>query len=239
MEAARARSAGAGAPLGARRAAAAAAPLPPLPLRPLVAATHARHAAPRLLARIAQPLGGAHETAGGAALDALSALPAAARAAGAATLAAARRAAAAAAAARRGELGARVAAGLGLGAGGAVVVAAGGAAFTASALFVVYHATREYFGLVSARASARGDGDAAPAPLVSAAASALALGLVAAAGAGGASGATAVGVAAFVVLGLHVFTQRPSFSQMTASLYGLLYCGAARGRAGAGEGQAG
>jgi hypothetical protein len=209
--------------------------------RPLQRGARAKRRRGALLTtRIAQPLdthqpvapsGAPMRFAATAEAVSAAALPAASRvAAAAATLSAAAADAlstACARAAASGDAHARIAAGLALGAAGAGVVAVGGGAFVAATLFITYHAAREYFGMLSARAAA-GRGDA-PAPIVAAATSGLSLALVAAAALGppGAAGA-AVSVAAFAVLGLHVFTQRPSFSQMTSSLYGLLYCGGCR-----------
>lgn len=124
-----------------------------------------------------------------------------------------------------GGLAKRVASGVLLGAGGAAVVAAGGLPFLGAALFVTYHATREFYGLLTSRGLSKGM--TPPGPIVSASTTLLcmSIALLTHATARGRSG-VAMAVAGFVLLSLNLFSSpKPKFAQLTSSLFGLFYCG--------------
>jgi phosphatidate cytidylyltransferase len=124
-----------------------------------------------------------------------------------------------------GGLAKRVASGVLLGTGGAAVVAAGGVPFLCAALFVTYHATREFYGLLTSRGLSKGM--TPPGPIVSASTTLLcmSIALLTHATARGRSG-VAMAVAGFVLLSLNLFSSpKPKFAQLTSSLFGLFYCG--------------
>jgi hypothetical protein len=117
-----------------------------------------------------------------------------------------------------------------LGAAGAWVISAGGVPFLAATLFVVYHATQEYFGMATSRGAARGDEP--PPPAVAAATTALCLSIAVLTHALGVRCGTALCVASFLLLALNIVAaKRPSFSGLTSSVFGLFYCGEQRGGA--------
>jgi len=123
-----------------------------------------------------------------------------------------------------GGLAKRVASGVLLGAGGALVVAAGGVPFLCAALFVTFHATREFYGLLTSRGLSKGM--TPPGPVVSASTTALCLSIALLTHATSGRSAVAMAVAGFVLLSLNLLASpKPKFAQLTSSLFGLFYCG--------------
>lgn len=111
-----------------------------------------------------------------------------------------------------------------LGFGGAAIVFAGQLPYLLAALFVVYQATQEFFGMLTSTGLSKGTQP--PPPLVSVATTALCLSITCFTYlAHGKSGA-AMSVAAFLLLATNIFVnQKPTFSQLTSSVFGLFYCG--------------
>lgn len=123
-----------------------------------------------------------------------------------------------------GSLAKRVASGAVLGAGGAAVVAAGGVPFLCAALFVTFHATREFYGLLTSRGLSKGM--TPPGPVVSASTTALCMSIALLTHATRGRSGVAMAVAGFVLLSLNLFSSpKPKFAQLTSSLFGLFYCG--------------
>jgi phosphatidate cytidylyltransferase len=123
-----------------------------------------------------------------------------------------------------GGLAKRVVSGAVLGAGGAAVVAAGGVPFLCAALFVTFHATREFYDLLNARGLSKGM--TPPGPIVSASTTALCLSIALLTHATRGRSAVAMAVAGFFLLSLNLFSSpKPKFAQLTSSLFGLFYCG--------------
>lgn len=118
----------------------------------------------------------------------------------------------------------RVIFGLILGFGGAAIVFAGQLPYLCAALFVVFHATQEFFGMLTSTGLSKGMQP--PPPLVSVATTALCLSItIFTYLAHGKSGA-AMSVAAFLLLATNIFVNRkPTFTQLTSSVFGLFYCG--------------
>ncbi|KAI8474650.1 MAG: cytidylyltransferase family-domain-containing protein [Monoraphidium minutum] len=118
----------------------------------------------------------------------------------------------------------RVVFGVLLGLGGAAVIAYGRLPFLAATLFVVYHATQEYFGFVTSKGISQGM--TPPPPFVSSFTTVLCLSITAFTYATGIKSGTAMCVAAFLLLAVNVIANRkPTFSQLTSSVFGLFYCG--------------
>lgn len=111
-----------------------------------------------------------------------------------------------------------------LGFGGAAIVFAGQLPYLCAALFVVFQATQEFFGMLTSTGLSKGTQP--PPPLVSVATTALCLSITCFTYlAHGKSGA-AMSVAAFILLATNIFVNRkPTFAQLTASVFGLFYCG--------------
>jgi hypothetical protein len=119
----------------------------------------------------------------------------------------------------------RVVSGVLLGAAAAVIIAYGRLPFLATTLFVVYHATREYFGFLTSKGISQGM--TPPPPFVSAVTTVLCLSIAALTHVTGIKSGTAMCVAAFLLLAVNVIANRkPTFSQLTSSVFGLFYCGA-------------
>lgn len=118
----------------------------------------------------------------------------------------------------------RVIFGIILGFGGAAVVFAGNMPYLGAALFVVYQATQEFFGMLTSKGISQGTPP--PPPFVSVATTALCLSVTAFTYfTHGRSGA-AMSVAAFLLLVMNILVNRkPTFAQLTASVFGLFYCG--------------
>lgn len=118
----------------------------------------------------------------------------------------------------------RVIFGIILGFGGAAVVAKGSLLYLCAAMFVVYHATQEFYGFLTS--SGISQGMPPPSPFVSVATTALCLSItVFTYFSHGRSGA-AMSAAAFCLLVLNVLgTPKPKFAQLASSVFGLFYCG--------------
>jgi hypothetical protein len=118
----------------------------------------------------------------------------------------------------------RVTFGVILGFGAAAIIIHGRLPFLATTMFVVYQATQEYFGIVTSKGISRGVD--APPPLVSAVTTVLCLSITLTTYLTGIKSGTAMCVAAFLLLVLNVIgNQKPTFSQLTSSVFGLFYCG--------------
>ncbi|GBF90012.1 phosphatidate cytidylyltransferase [Raphidocelis subcapitata] len=118
----------------------------------------------------------------------------------------------------------RVVFGVILGLLGAAIIVYGRLPFLVTTMFVVYQATQEYFGIVTSRGISRGQD--APPPLVSAMTTVLCLSITALTYFAGIKSGTAMCVAAFLLLVMNVVgNNRPTFSQLTSSVFGLFYCG--------------
>ena len=106
----------------------------------------------------------------------------------------------------------------------AVVIFFGGWAFAAVTCLIAYQCSQEFIGLVNATGIAKGMKP--PPPLVSSAISLLCVGLCAWSYVSGGKMASAMAVAAFLVMSLQlVAVEKPKFSQLTSSVFGLMYCG--------------
>eukprot|EP00878_Enallax_costatus_P004596 GHUV01004838.1.p1 GENE.GHUV01004838.1~~GHUV01004838.1.p1 ORF type:complete len:411 (+),score=62.29 GHUV01004838.1:225-1457(+) len=118
----------------------------------------------------------------------------------------------------------RVISGCILGFGGAAIVFAGKLPYLCAALFVVFHATQEFFGLLTSAGLSKGTQP--PPPVVSVATTVLCLSITLFTYlAHGQSGA-AMSFAAFLLLATNIFVnQKPTFAQLTSSVFGLFYCG--------------
>lgn len=111
-----------------------------------------------------------------------------------------------------------------LGTAGAVVIVLGGWTFAAAASLVAYQCSQEFIGLVNAKGISQGMKP--PPPLVSSVVSLLCVGLCAWSYVSGGKMASAMAVASFLVLSLQLLvSERPKFSQLTSSVFGLMYCG--------------
>jgi len=118
----------------------------------------------------------------------------------------------------------RVIFGVLLGLGAAAIIIYGRLPFLATTMFVVYQATQEYFGIVTSKGISRGMD--APPPLVSAMTTVLCLSITLTTYVTGIKSGTAMCVAAFLLLVMNVIgNRRPTFSQLTSSVFGLFYCG--------------
>jgi len=118
----------------------------------------------------------------------------------------------------------RVSFGLLLGVAGAAIIGHGKLPFLAAVMFVVYHATQEYFGMITGNSVARGAEP--PSVVVTAATTLLCMAIAPLVYFTRVKSGTAMCVAAFLLLALHVVAdRRPTFSQLTSSVFGLFYCG--------------
>lgn len=118
----------------------------------------------------------------------------------------------------------RVISGCILGFGGAAIVFAGKLPYLCAALFVVFHATQEFFGLLTSAGLSKGMQP--PPAVVSVVTTVLCLSITLFTYlAQGKSGA-AMSFAAFLLLATNIFVnQKPTFTQLTSSVFGLFYCG--------------
>ena len=106
----------------------------------------------------------------------------------------------------------------------AVIIIIGGWPFAAVCCIAAYQCSQEFIGLVNAQGIAKGMKP--PPPLVSSAISLLCVGLNAWSYVSGGKMASAMAVATFAVLSLQLFaSEKPRFSQLTSSVFGLMYCG--------------
>jgi phosphatidate cytidylyltransferase len=118
----------------------------------------------------------------------------------------------------------RVIFGIILGFGGAAVVFAGQIPYLCAALFVVYQATQEFYGMLTSKGISKGTPP--PTPFVSAATTALCLSITAFTFVSHGRSGAAMSVAAFILLAMNILVNRkPTFAQLTASVFGLFYCG--------------
>jgi len=122
------------------------------------------------------------------------------------------------------SLGKRAVFGSILGLMAAVVIFFGGWAFAGVTCLIAYQCSQEFIGLVNATGIAKGMKP--PPPIVSSAISLLCVGLCAWSYISGGKMASAMAVAAFLVMSLQlVAVEKPKFSQLTSSVFGLMYCG--------------
>jgi hypothetical protein len=122
------------------------------------------------------------------------------------------------------SLGKRALFGTILGVSGAGVIVAGGWIYAVVTCLVAYQCSKEFIGLVNAKGISAGMKP--PPPAVSAAISLLCVALNAWSYYSGGKAATAMAVASFLVLSLQLLVgERPKFSQLTSSVFGLVYCG--------------
>jgi len=106
----------------------------------------------------------------------------------------------------------------------AVVIIIGSWPFAAVCCVAAYQCSQEFIGMVNAQGISRGMKP--PPPLVSSAISLLCVGLNAWSYMSGGKMASAMAVATFAVLSLQLFaSEKPRFSQLTSSVFGLMYCG--------------
>jgi len=118
----------------------------------------------------------------------------------------------------------RVIAGVVLGLGGAAVVAVGNLPYLLVAMLVVYQATQEYYGFITSKGISAGM--TPPPPFVSAMTTALCLSITVLTYVTRGKSGTAMSVAAFVLLAMNILViKKPTFSQLTSSVFGLFYCG--------------
>ena len=111
-----------------------------------------------------------------------------------------------------------------LGMAGAAVILIGGWPYVVVTCLVAYQCSKEFIGLVNAGGIA--GGMKPPPPLISSTISLLCVMLNAWAFVTGGRNASAMAVAAFIVLSLQLLaSQKPRFSQLTSAVFGLVYCG--------------
>lgn len=122
------------------------------------------------------------------------------------------------------SLGKRAVAGLVLGLTGAVVIIVGGWLYAGVTCLVAYQCSRELSGLLNAKGISAGMKP--PPPLVATATSFLCVALNAWAYHSGGRASAAMAVATLLVLVLQLLAvKKPKFSQLTSSVFALLYCG--------------
>lgn len=103
-------------------------------------------------------------------------------------------------------------------------IGAGGWAFAGFAAVSVYHATQEYFGFVTAKGISQGMEP--PTRAVSAATSALCVSAVLMTQIFQGRSGAALAVSGFGILTMNLLqSNKPRFSQLTSSIFGLFYCG--------------
>jgi len=125
---------------------------------------------------------------------------------------------------RRGPSANRVVFGTLAGAVALSCIGAGGWAFAAFAAVSVYHATQEYFGFVTAKGISQGMEP--PTRAVSAATSALCVSAVLMTQIFQGRSGAALAVSGFGILTMNLLqSNKPRFSQLTSSIFGLFYCG--------------
>ncbi|KAK9822181.1 hypothetical protein WJX81_007282 [Elliptochloris bilobata] len=111
-----------------------------------------------------------------------------------------------------------------MGGAGAAIILAGGWVFTVVTCLVVYQASQEFYGFVTSKGISAGM--MPPPPLVSALTSAMCIGITVWTYLSNGSITAALAVASFAVLSLQLLAvEKPRFSQMTSSVFGLFYCG--------------
>lgn len=111
-----------------------------------------------------------------------------------------------------------------LGASAAVIIVIGGWPFAAVTCLLAYQCSQEFIGLVNAKGIAKGMKP--PHPLVSSAISLMCVALSAWSFISGGKMASAMAVATLLVLSLElIVVKKPTFAQLTSSVFGLMYCG--------------
>ena len=114
-----------------------------------------------------------------------------------------------------------------LGLTGAAVILAGGWVFTIATCLLVYQFSQEFFGFVTSKGIS--EGMLPPPPLVSALTSLLCICVTVWTHLSAGNSTAALAVSSFLVLSLQLLTvERPHFSQMTSTVFGLFYCGESR-----------
>lgn len=111
-----------------------------------------------------------------------------------------------------------------LGVSAAIIIVIGGWPFAAVTCLLAYQCSQEFIGLVNAKGIAKGMKP--PPPLISSAISLMCVGLCAWSFISGGKMASAMAVATLLVLSLQlVVVDKPTFAQLTSSVFGLMYCG--------------
>ena len=124
-----------------------------------------------------------------------------------------------------GHLTNRVVYGCVLGVVGTFIIFAGGWIFTAVTCLVVYQISQEFYGFVTSKGISAGMQP--PPPGVSALTSLMCIGLSAWTFVSRGRSTAALAVSSFAVLSLQLLTvEKPRFSQLASSVFGLFYCGA-------------
>jgi Cytidylyltransferase family len=111
-----------------------------------------------------------------------------------------------------------------LGGSGAAVILAGGWVFAAVCCAVVYQAAQEYYGFITSQGISKGMQP--PPPVVSSLTSLLCIGITWWTFATNGTVTAALAVASFALMSLQLLAvERPRFSQLASSVFGLFYCG--------------
>ena len=111
-----------------------------------------------------------------------------------------------------------------LGLSGAVVIIAGGWLYGLVACLAAYQCSKEFTGMVNAKGIS--SGMKPPPPVITSTTSLLCICLNAWVFVTNGRAASAMAVATFLILSLQLLAVRkPRFSQLTSSVFGLLYCG--------------
>lgn len=118
----------------------------------------------------------------------------------------------------------RVGFGLILGVSGAGVIAYGQLPFLGMILFVVFHATKEFYGFLTSQGISKGM--TPPPPIVTHATTILCLSMAVISYFYKSRTGTVLAVSVFLVLMLQVLSsKKPKFSQLASSVFGIFYCG--------------
>lgn len=104
------------------------------------------------------------------------------------------------------------------------MIAYGQLPFLAMILFVVFHATREFYGFLTSQGISKGM--TPPPPIVTYATTILCLSMAVISYFYKSRTGTVLAVSVFMVLMLEVVSsKRPKFSQLASSVFGIFYCG--------------
>lgn len=118
----------------------------------------------------------------------------------------------------------RVIFGILLGGAGALVILAGGWIFATVCCLAVYQASQEYYGFITSQGITKGMKP--PPPVVSSVTSLLCIGITWWTFATNGTVTAALAVASFALMSLQLLAvERPRFSQLASSVFGLFYCG--------------
>lgn len=118
----------------------------------------------------------------------------------------------------------RVVFGVLLGGAGALVILAGGWIFATVCCLAVYQASQEYYGFITSQGITKGMKP--PPPVVSSVTSLLCIGITWWTFATNGTVTAALAVASFALMSLQLLAvERPRFSQLASSVFGLFYCG--------------